>query len=152
VLVLSPPGSNDLDMYFERVADAAAGRPVLAYHYPAVSAPGIPVDALPKLPVIGCKDSSGDPGRMLEERASFSGDLYTGSSALLSFAGPIGCTGAILSLANAEPERCVAAFAGDADVQLALAGAHHRAHERFPRALKEMLAEQRGTSTACRMA
>jgi 4-hydroxy-tetrahydrodipicolinate synthase len=59
VLVLSPPGSNDLDMYFERVADAAAGRPVLAYHYPAVSAPRIPVDALPKLPVIGCKDSSG---------------------------------------------------------------------------------------------
>jgi 4-hydroxy-tetrahydrodipicolinate synthase len=152
VLALSPPGSSDLDTYYASVADAASERPVLAYHYPSVSAPGIPVDVLPKLPVTGCKDSSGDAGRMLEELASFTGDLYTGSSALLSFAGPIGCTGAILSLANAEPERCIAAFGGDADVQLGLAGAHLRAHERFPRALKEMVAEQRGTSTACRIA
>jgi len=101
--------------------------------------------------VAGCKDSSGEPGRLLEELTTFDGDLYTGSSALLSFAGPLGCTGAILSLANAEPERCIAAFSGDAGAQRALVPAHRRALEHFPRGLKEMVAEQLGTSAACRM-
>jgi 4-hydroxy-tetrahydrodipicolinate synthase len=151
VLVLSPPGTADLRGYYDAVADAAADTPVLAYHYPAVSSPGIPVDMLDALPVAGCKDSSGDPGRLLEELTGYSGDVYMGSSSLLSFAGPLGCAGAILALANAEPEWCIAAFAGDADAQLALVPAHTRAHERFPRGLKELVAEQLGTSPVARL-
>lgn len=151
LLVLSPPGSGDLHGYYEAVNGAAGSVPVLAYHFPSVSAPGIPVDVLADLPVVGCKDSSGDPERLLAELTSFDGDLYTGSSALLSFAGPLGCTGAILALANVDPERCIAAFDGDATAQLELVATHQRAHERFPRGLKELVAKEFGVSAACRM-
>jgi len=115
VLALSPPGSSDVLPYYEAVAGAAAGMPVLAYHFPAVSPPGIPVAVLAGLPVQGCKDSSGDTDRLLETVDIWDGPLYGGSSSLLALAGPLGCTGAILALANAEPEGCSAAFAGDAD-------------------------------------
>src|SRR2546430_13607523 len=47
--------------------------------------------------------SSGDAERLLHELDQYDGPIYTGSSALLSFGGPLGCAGAILSLANAEP-------------------------------------------------
>jgi 4-hydroxy-tetrahydrodipicolinate synthase len=151
VLVLSPPGSADARPYYEDVA-AAAGGPerVLAYHFPAVSPPGIPVATLAELPVAGCKDSSGDAARLLEEATSFAGALYTGSSALLSYAGPLGCAGAILALANAEPAACIRAFDGDAAAQRALAPAHAAAHERFPVGLKEMVRERFGTPSAAR--
>src|ERR1700685_3137794 len=49
VLPCPPPGSEDLAGYFAEVA-AAAGLPVLAYHIPWFSAPGIPVSALAGLP------------------------------------------------------------------------------------------------------
>ena len=62
------------------------------------------------------------------------------------------CAGAILSLANAEPERCVSAFGGDIVAQGALVQPHLAAHESFPRGLKEMVAARFGTSTACRVA
>ena len=39
--------------YYEEVADAAGRLPVLAYHFPAVSAPGIAVDLLTGLPSPG---------------------------------------------------------------------------------------------------
>ncbi|MGH8997836.1 MAG: dihydrodipicolinate synthase family protein, partial [Acidimicrobiia bacterium] len=110
-LVLSPPGSADVRPYYEVVAASAGDMPVLAYHFPAVSSPGIPVDVLPTLPVAGCKDSSADPTRLLEE-LGLGLALYTGSAALLSLAGPVGCAGAILALANVEPEGCAAAFEG----------------------------------------
>jgi len=75
------------------------------------------------LPVQGCKDSSGDADRLLETVDVWGGPLYIGSSSLLSLAGPLGCAGAILALANAEPEGCIAAFAGDVSAQRALAPA-----------------------------
>lgn len=153
VLVLSPPRSLDLPGYYGAVAKAAAGTPVLAYHFPAVSTPGIPVETLAELPVAGIKDSSGEPARLLAELDALeptAGSLYTGSSSILSFAGPIGCTGAILSLANVEPERCVDAFAGDPDAQRALFAGHVAAHDRFPQGLKELVAKRFGTSTVCR--
>jgi hypothetical protein len=78
--------------------------------------------------------------------------VYTGSSALLSYAGPLGCAGAILSLANLEPERCARAFNGDVVAQVGLTDAHLAAHERFPRRLKDMVAARFGTSTFCRAA
>jgi 4-hydroxy-tetrahydrodipicolinate synthase len=70
------------------------------------------------------------------------------SSAL---AGPIGCAGAILALANAEPELCIAAFGGDADAQLRLGAGNRRGTSRFPAGIKELTAERFGTSTVRRI-
>src|SRR5262245_63965480 len=39
VLTISPPGVADPRVYYEAVAKAAAGSPVLAYHYPKVAPP-----------------------------------------------------------------------------------------------------------------
>lgn len=151
ILALSPPGTTECRPYYEDVGAAARDLPLLAYHYPAVSAPGIPVEVLAGLPVSGCKDSSGDPERLALEVEAFPGDLYTGSSALLSFAGPLGCTGAILALANVDPVGCARAFSGDAEAQRALTSLHARAHGRFPHGLKHLLAERRGVSAAARL-
>jgi 4-hydroxy-tetrahydrodipicolinate synthase len=150
MLTLSPPRSVDLPGYYQAVADAAGDAPVLAYHYPLASSPGIPVELLSELPIHGLKDSSGDPNRLLEELTSYSGRLYVGSSAVLSLAGPLGAHGAILALANAEPERCAAAFAGDADAQLALAKGHLAIRQNFPHGLKALVADRFGTSRAAR--
>jgi 4-hydroxy-tetrahydrodipicolinate synthase len=151
VLTLSPPRSRDLDGYYAAVADAAGATPLLAYHYPNASAPGIPVEALPSLPVAALKDSSGEPERLLRELTEWDRPVYVGSSAILSFAGPLGCAGAILALANAEPERCAAALAGDVDAQRDLTPGHVTAHEEFPRRLKEMVAARFGTPTVTRV-
>jgi dihydrodipicolinate synthase/N-acetylneuraminate lyase len=151
VLALSPPGAPDPRPYYEAVAKAAAGVPVLAYHWPALSPPGIPAAALADLPVAGCKDSTGDPDRLLEALLAWDGPLYVGSSALLPLAGALGCAGAILALANVHPELCVAAFAGDAAAQRALAADHLAARTRFPASIKAMTARRFGTSTAARM-
>ncbi|MGH8986228.1 MAG: dihydrodipicolinate synthase family protein [Acidimicrobiia bacterium] len=152
VLVLSPPRSSDLAGYYGAVAGAAGAIPVLAYHYPNASAPGIPVEALATIPgLAGLKDSSGEPERLLRELSAWDRPIYTGSSALLSFAGPLGSAGAILALANVDPERCIEAFAGDADAQRALVRGHVAAHEAFPRRLKEMVADRFGTSPVARL-
>ncbi len=145
VLAFPPPGSRDLAGYYAAVATAAGDRPVLAYHFPLVSAPGVGVEALAGLPVAGVKDSSGDPDRLLDELAHYSGATYVGSSALLALAGPMGGAGAILALANIEPEACVAAFAGDATAQRRLAEPHLVVKRGGPAALKEALARSHGT-------
>lgn len=150
-LALSPPGSSNVVPYYTAVARAAGGMPVLGYHFPAVSPPGIPVELLPQLPVAGCKDSSGNADRLLETLDTWDGPLYVGSSALLALAGPLGCAGAILALANAEPERCVAAFAGDASAQRALAGAHRRALAHFPAGIKDLTSARFGTAVTTRL-
>jgi 4-hydroxy-tetrahydrodipicolinate synthase len=151
VLVLSPPGVADPSAYYDIVARSAPDElPVLAYHFPKASGPGIPVEILPKLPVAGLKDSSGDPDRLLAE-LEWGRPLYTGSSALLSFAGPLGCAGAILSLANVEPDGCIKAFAGDAAAQRRLTAAHQASRVDFPRGLKEMMSARFGTSPVCRI-
>jgi 4-hydroxy-tetrahydrodipicolinate synthase len=150
-LVLSPPGVPDPRPYYDDVAKAAPDLPLLAYHFPMASQPGIPVEMLTELPVTGCKDSSGDAERLLEELEAFDRPLYTGSSAILSFAGPVGCAGAILALANVEPEDCIAAFRGDAAAQRRLTSPHLEARRAFPRGLKELTAARFDTSTAARL-
>jgi dihydrodipicolinate synthase/N-acetylneuraminate lyase len=150
VLGWPPPGSEDLPGYYGAVAAAARGRPVLAYHIPWISAPGVPVEMLDKLPIIGQKDSSGDPNRLLAELTQYSGATYVGSSAVLALAGPMGGTGAILAVANVEPELCVAAFGGDAAAQRDLADVHLAAKAGGPPALKRILAERRGTCALSR--
>jgi 4-hydroxy-tetrahydrodipicolinate synthase len=151
LLVLSPPGSSDLRGYYGAVAEAAGGLPVLAYHYPKSSQPGIPVELLPELPIQGAKDSSGDPERLLAELATFDGWLYVGASSILTMAGALGCIGAILAVANVEPERARAAFAGNADAQQALFASHAAARRDFPHGLKGLMAERFGTSTTARL-
>ena len=151
VLALSPPGVPDVRPYYDAVVNAAADVPVLAYHFPDVSPPGIPVTALCDLHVAGCKDSSGSADRLLAELDAWEKPIYVGSSALLALAGPLGCPGAILALANAEPERCAAAFAGDVQVQRELAEAHRHAAANFPTGIKKLTAERFGTSTVTRM-
>jgi 4-hydroxy-tetrahydrodipicolinate synthase len=150
-LVLSPPGAADVRPYYRHVADTTARIPLLGYHFPAVAPPGIPVGVLPELPIVGCKDSSGDPDRLLAELVAWDGHLYVGSSAILSLAGPLGCTGAILALANAEPERCIDAFAGDGKAQRALAESHLAAREAFPGGIKRLTAARWGTTIHSRM-
>src|SRR5215207_6103678 len=53
----------------EVVSGAADGAvPVMAYHFPLMSGPGIDVDVLPRLTdvaVVGLKDSSGDASRLV---------------------------------------------------------------------------------------
>lgn len=151
VLVLSPPRVDDPRPYFDAVAKAAADRPVLAYHFPWASTPGIPVEALADLPVTGLKDSAGDPERLLAELDAFDGDVYVGASTILTLAGAVGATGAILTLANAEPERCLAAFAGDGAAQRALFPAHVAASREFPAGIKALVADRFGVSPAVRV-
>ena len=151
VLALSPLLAADTRRYYEAVARAARDVPVLAYHYPAVCPPGIAVEHLADLPVAGMKDSTGDPDRLLAELAVL-GDrpVYPGSSALISTAGSLGCPGVILALANAEPERCVAAWGGDGSVQVALTRAH-QAQRNFPHGIKGLTSVRFGTPTWARM-
>jgi 4-hydroxy-tetrahydrodipicolinate synthase len=149
-LVLSPAAVADPSGYYEQVAAGAGDLPLLAYHFPLASPPGIPVELLPGLPVRGVKDSSGDAERLAFLIDRYDGDTYVGSPTLLALAGPLGATGAILALANLEPERCVAAWAGDLDAQRALLATHLATSEAFPRVLKERVAERFGTPTGVR--
>jgi 4-hydroxy-tetrahydrodipicolinate synthase len=152
VLALSPPGSRDLTSYYKEVAAAAGDRPVLAYHFPAMSSPGIPVAELAGLPVQGVKDSSEDSSRLLAELTGYRGWVYVGSAAMAPAATTLGAAGAILALANAEPELCVAAFAGDGDAWSRLVPAHLRMTGALIGAIKQMTAEKYGTPTTARMA
>lgn len=152
ILAWPPPGSADLAGYYSALRDAAGDRPLLAYHIPWISAPGVPVDVLATLPIAGVKDSSGSADRLLDELAHYPGATYVGSSALLALAGPMGGAGAILALANVEPERCCRAFAGDAAAQRELAERHLEVRAGGPAALKRILAAARGTSAVARVA
>jgi 4-hydroxy-tetrahydrodipicolinate synthase len=151
VLARSPHGVDDPADFYQAVADAAGDLAVLAYHYPKVSPPGISLDVLERLPVAGCKDSSGDMTRLLATLDRWDGWLYTGSAALVMSAGLLGCTGAILALANAEPELCVAAFGGSAQAQRDLTRGHLAASRSFPDGLKHLVAGRFGTSERARM-
>jgi 4-hydroxy-tetrahydrodipicolinate synthase len=151
VLVLSPPGVADPRRYFDAVAKAATGGPLLAYHFPGASQPGIPVELLPDLPVSGLKDSSGDAARLLHEREVFAGDLYTGAAPLLSTAGAIGAAGGLVAAANSAPEDCVAAFAGDGAAQVRVAAVDRAGSVGFPAGYKRAAADRFGTSTVTRV-
>jgi 4-hydroxy-tetrahydrodipicolinate synthase len=150
VLALSPPGVADPRWYYERVAAAAAG-PLLAYHFPGASAPGIPVELLSDLPVAGLKDSSGDAARLLHEREVFSGDLWTGAASLITLSAAVGASGALVAAANAVPEDCVAAFAGDGTAQVRVAALDRAASADFPAGVKRATAERFGTSPVTRV-
>jgi dihydrodipicolinate synthase/N-acetylneuraminate lyase len=150
VLVLSPPRVADPRPYYDAVAKAAGATPVLAYHFPLASSPGIRVEDLPDLPVVGCKDSSGDAGRLLRTLGRFEGALWVGSPVLTLLAGATGATGAILALANLAPEAGLAAWRGDVEAQRELAELHEATMSRFPGELKERTAARYGTPVTAR--
>jgi 4-hydroxy-tetrahydrodipicolinate synthase len=151
VLALSPPRAGDPRRYYDAVAEAAGDLPALAYHYPKSSPPGIAVEVLAELPVQGLKDSSGEPERLLAELEVFDRWLYVGSASIVLMAGSLGVTGAILAVANVDPEHSIAALAGDPGAQRALLAAHRRVQARFPFGLKEAIADRFGTSRATRL-
>jgi 4-hydroxy-tetrahydrodipicolinate synthase len=150
LLALTPPRVADPVPYFTALAEAAGSAPLLAYHFPASSAPGVPLDRLAELPVDGMKDSSGEAERLLVELETWDKPIYVGSATLLAYAGPLGCAGAILALANAEPQDCIAAFDGDTAAQRRLLRGHLQA-KNFPRGLKDLVADRFGTSRAIRL-
>jgi 4-hydroxy-tetrahydrodipicolinate synthase len=136
VLVLSPADAETIPAFYEQIAQAAVGVPVLAYHFPAFSPPGISIDQLADLPVAGIKDSSADADRLVIEVEMCDYLVYTGSANLLGLAGTVGAAGAIVAMANAEPERCAEAFRGDLTVQAELASMHLASLNGFPQGLK----------------
>ncbi|MFI7542591.1 dihydrodipicolinate synthase family protein [Actinoplanes sp. NPDC049599] len=150
VLVAPPRLGGALHGYFERVV-AAAGVPVLAYHYPGVAGGPVPVGALGELGLAGVKDSSGDPARLGHE-LQLGGDLavYTGASALLGYASWLGAAGAIVAAANLVPQECVAAWERDAAAQHAVLRAE-RESKALPGGLKEAVAQRYGTSPVRRL-
>ncbi|MFL5913592.1 MAG: dihydrodipicolinate synthase family protein [Gaiellaceae bacterium] len=150
VLAISPQGHEDPTAYYAAVGRAAGTLPVLAYHFPAVSTPGVRVELLSGLPVAGIKDSSSDADRLASELDAYDGPVYVGSPLLLATAGALGAAGAIVGLANLDVSRCAAAFAGDLDAQRALVPDHLAAQSDFPRSLKKMLSERRGTPATVR--
>jgi 4-hydroxy-tetrahydrodipicolinate synthase len=151
MLTWCPPRCPDLAGYFSAIREAAAGRPVLAYHNPFLSCTEIPVDSLATLPVAGIKDSSGSPDRLLDELTRYPGDTYVGSAAFLALAGPMGTTGALLALANLAPEACIRAWGGDAAAQRDLADQHLAVRGGGPARLKLLLAGAEGTSPVSRI-
>jgi 4-hydroxy-tetrahydrodipicolinate synthase len=96
------------------------------------------MDELNNLSVAGIKDSSADADRLVIEVDLCDYAVYTGSANLLSLAGGVGAAGAIVALANAEPERCVKAFAGDLTAQAELASMHLASIDDFPQGLKTL--------------
>lgn len=150
VLVL--PGATDdpVSLYASIRAEIPTGGRILAYHHPSHRPPGIDLAALCAADVDGVKDSSGDAGRLLDERVRFPHALYTGSAALVFTAGAIGAAGAILAAANLEPRRCLDAFAGDVEAQIALQETIDILRPSAAGAIKARLHERFGTTARCR--
>jgi dihydrodipicolinate synthase/N-acetylneuraminate lyase len=151
LLVLSPPRTRDPRPYYDAITKACPTTPVLAYHFPSVSAPGIEVDVLCSLPVVGCKDSSGDATRLLDETQQFQGAIYVGNPVLLALAGLLDLQGAILAVANLDPALCARALAGDPHAQLQVAALHHKTSSDFPNAIKQELHARFDTPTGARL-
>ena len=153
VLVAPPRGDTDLHDYYGRVAQAIGDAPMLAYHFPPTAGGPISVDTLPRLPIHGTKDSSGDPERLLRELAlpGWSGWVYVGAAVLTAYAAALGATGTILAVANIAPEDAVAAWDGDMAAQRRLLDTHLSCRDRFPHGLKAAMAARYGTPTTARL-
>jgi 4-hydroxy-tetrahydrodipicolinate synthase len=150
LVVLSPPRADDPRPYYEAVV-RAVDVPVLAYHFPPVSAPGVPVDLLCELPVAGIKDSTGDPARLALELDAMRSGVYVGSAALVLQAQSMGASGAILALANIDPDGCARAWDGDGRCQRELISGHRPGALAGIAGLKRSLNALYGTSTVTRL-
>ena len=151
-LLLSPLWYRDLVQYFGQVSSECEGIPLLAYHFPRFSPPGIPVDVLADLAIAGIKDSSADAGRLTQEILEYHGCVYVGAESLLFLAGQLGGTGAIVGLANLEPALCKQAWEGDIEAQKSVAELHDSLGRDWLTELKVLLAEKYRTSPTTRVA
>ena len=110
------PYSASLAAYYGAVGAAGGGQPCSR-----TTCRGSPRQAFPSLTCLACPSQESRTPRVAPTVCSMNsrttGATYVGSSALLALAGPMGGAGAILALANVEPERCCRAFAGEAAVQ-----------------------------------
>ena len=112
---------------------------------------GCPSTSSRELPVAGIKDSSGDAERLILEADEIAIGLYTGHPALIHLAGAIGCAGAILALANVDPEGCARAWDGDGDCQRELINGHRAQALAGIAGLKRALCALHGTSPVTRV-
>ncbi|WP_158716213.1 dihydrodipicolinate synthase family protein [Blastococcus sp. Marseille-P5729] len=151
VLVLSPIRANDPTAYYRAVAAELDGTPMLAYHFPVMSAPGIPVPLLADLPIAGVKDSSGDVRRLMQTIDAFGGAIYSGAAPLTLYCAALGLPGMILGIANAAPADSVAAWNGDVRAQRRLSALDTGAMGEFPAGIKAATAKAFDTSTVSRM-
>ncbi len=125
-LLVLAPGDAEPVGYYAEARRASGGIPLLAYHFPAVSPPGVETGTVPALDVDGIKDSSGSSNR-LAELVEAGVRVYVGSPTHLAVAGACGAAGALLALANVAPSLCVAAWNGDMGAQRRLFAVHVRA-------------------------
>jgi dihydrodipicolinate synthase/N-acetylneuraminate lyase len=138
--------------YYDAVTSAAGGLPVLAYHWPSASAPGISIEQLADLPVAALKDSTGDVARLQAEMDAFPGAIYAGSQAILTAAAHLGARGAILGIANAEPELAIRAWAGESEAQREVQRIAVCIKQGLVGGLKQHMAARYATSAVVRMA
>lgn len=144
VLVAPPRVVGSLSDYYAKVVRAAAGVPVLAYHYPGVAGGPVPVASLPTLGLAGIKDSSADVVRLGQE-LELQVPVYVGASALLGYASWLGAAGAIVAAANLVPEACLAAWDRDAAAQRLVMRTEREA-KALPGGLKQAMTHQYATS------
>jgi 4-hydroxy-tetrahydrodipicolinate synthase len=134
-LLVFCPEQAEPPEFFRAVRGVAQGRPVLAYHNPALAVRELGTEELPPLDVDGVKDSSGSSNR-LADLVELGMRVYVGSPTLLVVAGSCGAAGALLALANTAPTDCIAAWNGDLVAQRRLFALHRRAAREFPSYLK----------------
>jgi dihydrodipicolinate synthase/N-acetylneuraminate lyase len=143
VLCLTPPDADPAQLY-PQLRPLLGGLPLLAYHFPRAGFAPVPLEVLLEH-VDGTKDSSGDAQRLAQTPALSAG-VYTGSALLLSLGGALGIAGAILALANAEPDTAVAAWQGDPTAQRRMAELHlETLGDVPPRAVKLLTSRRYGT-------
>lgn len=134
-LLVYCPEETEPASFFHAIRKEARGRPVLAYHNPALAARELGTEELPTLDVDGVKDSSGSLNR-LADLVELGVPVYVGSPTQLLLARPCGAAGALLALANVAPTDCIAAWNGDTAAQRRLFALHRRAALEFPSYLK----------------
>ena len=151
LLVLSPPACPTRGPTTSG-SPSAVDIPVLAYHYPKASAPGRARRRAPPAP--GRRHQGQRPATPSGScsRPTRSPSASTPATpTLIHLAGAIGCSGAILALANVDPEGCLRAWEGDGTVQRELINGHRSNALAGIAGLKRALCALHGTSPVTRV-
>ena len=148
-------GADQVFAHYRALLDALGGERVLAYTIPSHAGNGLDAATLGRLAeagMAGLKDSTQSPELHREYQAATAGDdgfaLLTGTSTLLLEALRGGSAGAVLGIANLQPEACVrvrdAHRAGDGAAAEAAQAELARAQKAVPApgVLKQRVAER----------
>ena len=148
-LVLSPSGVTDPSGYYQQVADGAGDLPLLAYHFPLASPPGIPRSCCRACPCAGSRTPRATPSG---SRSCSSATTAKPSSAPPPCSRSLGPSVRRADFGDGEPG--AGALCGGMGrrrgAQRALLETHLATSEAFPRVLKERVAERFGTPTGVR--